>query len=196
MIQIFGKAKCFDTRKAERFFKERRVPFQRIDLAEKGFSRGELRSVIAAVGSAEALLDPKQPDAAVVKYLADPDAQLDQLAQQSRTVFRIRPTMRGCDCSLSGIENQCRKMQAQSQPAAEIAAYCIQAVGAALDGMTAAIFAEYGRLPLIFAGGVTSNSWIRQRLSEKYGALFAEPVYSCDNAAGVAYLGWRALHGC
>ena len=55
MIQIFGKAKCFDTRKAERFFKERRVPFQRIDLAEKGFSRGELRSVIAAVGSAEAL---------------------------------------------------------------------------------------------------------------------------------------------
>ena len=80
MIQIFGKAKCFDTRKAERFFKERRVPFQRIDLAEKGFSRGELRSVIAAVGSAEALLDPKQPDAAVVKYLADPDAQLDQLA--------------------------------------------------------------------------------------------------------------------
>ena len=123
-------------------------------------------------------------------------AQLDQLAQQSRTVFRIRPTMRGCDCSLSGIENQCRKMQAQCQPAAEIAAYCIQAVGAALDGMTAAIFAEYGRLPLIFAGGVTSNSWIRQRLSEKYGALFAEPVYSCDNAAGVAYLGWRALHGC
>lgn len=79
MIQIFGKTKCFDTRKAERFFKERRVPFQRIDLAEKGFSRGELRSVIAAIGSAEALLDPKQPDAAVVKYLSDPDARLDQL---------------------------------------------------------------------------------------------------------------------
>ena len=79
MIQIFGKAKCFDTRKAERFFKERRVPFQRIDLAEKGFSRGELRSVIAAVGSAEALLDPKQPDAAV-KYPPHPAAQLSPRA--------------------------------------------------------------------------------------------------------------------
>ena len=120
-------------------------------------------------------------------------AQLDALAQQSNTVFHIRPTMRGCSCSLSGIENQCKKMQEKGQPPAEIAAYCIQAVGAALDGMTAAIFAEYGRLPLIFAGGVTSNSWIRRKLSEKYNALFADPVYSCDNAAGVAYLGWRKM---
>lgn len=119
-------------------------------------------------------------------------AALDRLAQQSSTVFRIRPTMRGCDCSLSGVENQCQKMQAQGQPESEIAAYCIQAVGAALDGMTTAIFAEYGRLPLIFAGGVTANSWIRRQLSAKYDALFAEPIYSCDNAAGVAYLGWRA----
>ena len=38
-----------------------------------------------------------------------------------------------------------------------------------------------------------SNSYIRARLSKKYGAYFAEPVYSCDNAAGVAYLGWRAM---
>ena len=67
MIQIFGKSKCFDTRKAERYFKERRIPFQRIDLAEKGFSRGELRSVIQAVGSADILLDPKQSAAAMIR---------------------------------------------------------------------------------------------------------------------------------
>ncbi len=49
-IQIFGKKKCFDTQKAERFFKERRIKFQSIDMASKGMSKGELDSVIRAVG--------------------------------------------------------------------------------------------------------------------------------------------------
>ena len=49
-LQIFGTKKCQDTKKAERFFRERRIPFQLIDLAEKGISAGELRAVAAAVG--------------------------------------------------------------------------------------------------------------------------------------------------
>jgi arsenate reductase len=49
-IQIFGILKCQDTRKAQRYFKERRVPFQFIDLTEKGLSKGELNSVKAAIG--------------------------------------------------------------------------------------------------------------------------------------------------
>jgi arsenate reductase len=49
-IQIFGVKKCFDTKKAERYFKERRIKFQFIDLNEKGLSKGELQSVKAAVG--------------------------------------------------------------------------------------------------------------------------------------------------
>lgn len=49
-IQIFGTKKCFDTKKAERYFKERRIKFQFIDLDEKGLSKGELQSVKAAVG--------------------------------------------------------------------------------------------------------------------------------------------------
>lgn len=56
-IQIFGFKKCQATRKAERFFKERRIPFQRIALEEKGFAKGELQSVAAAVGGHEAMLD-------------------------------------------------------------------------------------------------------------------------------------------
>jgi arsenate reductase (glutaredoxin) len=52
-IQIFGIAKCFDTKKAERYFKERKIKYQLIDLAQKGLSKGELRSVIAAVGLTE-----------------------------------------------------------------------------------------------------------------------------------------------
>ena len=55
-IQIFGTRKCPDTRKAERFFRERGLPFQLVDVAEKGISRGELSIVAAAVGT-DALID-------------------------------------------------------------------------------------------------------------------------------------------
>lgn len=56
-VQIFGTRKCQDTRRAERFFRERGVPFQFIDLPAKGMSAGELRSVAARVGGVEALID-------------------------------------------------------------------------------------------------------------------------------------------
>jgi len=49
-IQIFGVKKCFDTKKAERYFKERKIKYQYVDLNEKGLSKGELQSVKAAVG--------------------------------------------------------------------------------------------------------------------------------------------------
>ena len=68
-IQIFGKSKCFDTKKAERYFKERRIKYQYIDLNRYGISRGELQSVKNAVGL-ENLIDEKHPDAALLRYLA------------------------------------------------------------------------------------------------------------------------------
>jgi arsenate reductase-like glutaredoxin family protein len=68
-IQIFGKAKCFDTKKAERYFKERRIKFQRIDLIGIGMSRGEFNGVKAAVGLAE-MIDSTAPGAEILTYLA------------------------------------------------------------------------------------------------------------------------------
>ena len=58
-IQIFGTKKSFDTKKAQRYFKERRVKFQFIDLKEKGMSKGELESVARAFGGIAAGIDPK-----------------------------------------------------------------------------------------------------------------------------------------
>lgn len=78
-IQIFGKAKCFDTKKAERYFKERKVKYQMIDVAKFGMSKGEYNSVKTAVGSMAALIDEKSPDALLIKYLAhesDKEAKL------------------------------------------------------------------------------------------------------------------------
>ena len=68
-IQIFGKSKCFDTKKAERWFKERRIKFQAVDLKKYGMSRGELTSVKNTVGL-EALIDQKHPDSVLLRYLA------------------------------------------------------------------------------------------------------------------------------
>ncbi len=68
-IQIFGKNKCFDTKKAERWFKERRIHFQAIDIKRYGMSKGELTSVKNAVGL-QNLIDEKHPDYALLEYLA------------------------------------------------------------------------------------------------------------------------------
>ncbi|MBR4554698.1 MAG: ArsC family transcriptional regulator [Ruminococcus sp.] len=75
-IQIFGTRKSQDTRKAERFFKERGIKFQSVDLNEKGFSRRELESVISAVGSLDDLIDDKCKDQEtylLIKYLSGGD---------------------------------------------------------------------------------------------------------------------------
>ncbi len=61
-IQIFGTKKSAETRKAERFFKERGIKFHSIDLKEKGLSKGELQSVIQAVGKIDVLLDRESKD--------------------------------------------------------------------------------------------------------------------------------------
>jgi arsenate reductase len=68
-IQIFGKSKCFDTKKAERYFKERKIKFQSIDLPRFGMSPRELESVIANVGL-NSLIDEKAKDAEILRYLA------------------------------------------------------------------------------------------------------------------------------
>ena len=70
-IQIFGTAKSFDTKKAQRWFKERNIRFQFIDLRQKGMSKGEFESVARAVGGWEALFDPKAKDqqtALLIRY--------------------------------------------------------------------------------------------------------------------------------
>ena len=84
-IQIYGTKKCFDTKKAQRYFKERGIKFQFIDLAEKGLSKGEFNSVKQAVGGLEKMLDEKCKDQntlALVKYLVDSDKEAKVLENQ------------------------------------------------------------------------------------------------------------------
>jgi len=82
-IQIFGKNKCFDTKKAERWFKERRIKYQYIDVLKYGMSRGEFQSVKSAVGF-DSLLDDSAPGAEEIKYLAYAEDREEKLMENQR----------------------------------------------------------------------------------------------------------------
>ena len=84
-IQIFGKSKCFDTKKAERYFKERRIKFQSIDILRYGMSRGEFDSVRRAVGL-EAMIDEKAKDAEILRYLAYDEDKAEKLMEDPRFI--------------------------------------------------------------------------------------------------------------
>ncbi len=77
-IQIFGKGKCFDTKKAERYFKERRIKYQFVDVIKYGMSRGELNAVRSAVGL-DAMVDTSDEDYPLFQYLASTEAKMDKL---------------------------------------------------------------------------------------------------------------------
>lgn len=84
-IQIFGTKKCFDTKKAERYFKERGIKFQFIDLKEKGMSKGEFTGVKQAVGGLDKLLDENDKDKntlALLKYMSEEDKEEKLLENQ------------------------------------------------------------------------------------------------------------------
>ena len=75
-IQIFGTNKCFDTKKAMRYFKERNIKYQFVDMKEKGLSKGEYNSIKQAVGGLEKMLNPKCKDKdalAMNQYNAEED---------------------------------------------------------------------------------------------------------------------------
>ena len=81
-IQIFGRSKCFDTKKAERYFKERRIKYQYIDVDKYPMSRGEFQSVRSAVGLAR-LINENAKGAELLKYLAyDADKEEKLLENQ------------------------------------------------------------------------------------------------------------------
>jgi arsenate reductase len=89
-IQIFGTKKCADSRKSERFFKERGIRFQAIDLAQKGMSAGELRGVASRVGGIEQLIDRdgRRYLERGLKYAAPTGARIEQILLDDPLLLR------------------------------------------------------------------------------------------------------------
>ncbi|MBQ8134681.1 MAG: peptidase M22 [Clostridia bacterium] len=114
--------------------------------------------------------------------------ELEKLAVTNTEKLNVKPTLKGADCCLSGVENICRKAYESGRTKEYTAALCLKYAEKTIDKMCGVLLETYGSLPVVFAGGVMSNQIIKKNLTEKYHAYFAEPAYSADNASGTAFL--------
>lgn len=113
---------------------------------------------------------------------------VDELARKSEKKYKINIKLKNGNCCLSGVENKCRAMLENDEKPEDICRYCIDYIMAALYKMALWAKENYGDLPMIFSGGVMSNSIIKEEFTQKLSASFAQPVFSADNAAGTAIL--------
>ena len=114
--------------------------------------------------------------------------ELEKLALDCDEKIKVRPTLKGLDCCLSGGENQARKLLEEGRNAPYIARFAIEYIRAAIQEMSDRIREQYGDLPFLYAGGVMSDSLIRDSLTAHNDCLFSLPEFSSDNAAGIAVL--------
>lgn len=115
--------------------------------------------------------------------------ELEKFALKSRMPLKkVKVYRRDGKFSLSGVENKCKKMFDDGEKPEDIAFYCINYIRSALDDTVKEIIEKFGEFPLVFSGGVMSNSIIRNDFISRYNAYFAEPQYSSDNACGIAIL--------
>lgn len=114
---------------------------------------------------------------------------VDALSRESAVKAQFRVKLDGLTFSFSGVENKVRAFFDAGHGAADTARYALNSVCGCIAAVTRAAMQEYADMPVVFSGGVASNSLLRERCRE-FSPIFAEPQYSTDNAMGVAVLTW------
>ena len=120
--------------------------------------------------------------------------QLDELSRQSERTEVFRVKCENSSFSLSGVQNKVQQFHEKHGAAGETAAYALRCVSAAVYQATRQALEDYPCLPVVFSGGVASNSMLRQ-VMEPLSPIFSQPQYSTDNAMGVAVLAHRIAEG-
>ena len=118
---------------------------------------------------------------------------LDQMYSQADTCLEYRVKRRDLTFSLSGMENQVKKLLSEGEKPANIARFALDTIINVVLRVTQEAQRQYPGLPVLCSGGVASNRQLRSALERVCGALFAQPQFSTDNAMGTAVLTWRAL---
>ena len=115
---------------------------------------------------------------------------LETLALESAQHYTQCAKLDGADCSLSGLENLALKMLERGEKREDCAKFVLDYLANTLEKMSLVLLEQYPHLPLFFAGGVMSNTIIKQHLNSALGAHFCPPAFSADNAAGIAFYGY------
>ena len=113
---------------------------------------------------------------------------LEALAEKSPRNYKNKIKLKNGFCSLSGLENKCLKMLADGETKEDTAKFLLCYVADTITAMTEYALGKFGDLPVVFAGGVMSDKIIKDIITSRFDASFAEPEFSCDNAAGIAFL--------
>ena len=110
------------------------------------------------------------------------------LASRDIPPAKTRISVRGLECNLSGLENLSGSLYEKTGDKAAVSAFCFDFIADTLCKLTENLRAEYGELPIVYAGGVMSNKRIGARLARFENTYFSAPEFSSDNAAGIALL--------
>ncbi|MBQ4192856.1 MAG: peptidase M22 [Clostridia bacterium] len=119
------------------------------------------------------------------------DRAAEAALEEGKKPVRAAVSVDGLRCNLSGLENRAAALWRETGDRAAVSLFVLASVAETLAEMTRGAFERYGRLPVIYAGGVMSSETVRRTLG-KYG-MFADAAYSSDNAAGVAWLTQEAM---
>ena len=116
-------------------------------------------------------------------------AALERLAKEYKgDIPRVKVSVKGGRCNLSGLENKAIELYGKTQDKAATAAFTFDFICRTLIEMCDQILGEKRDVPVLFAGGVMSNTYMREAISSRFDACFSEPVFSADNAAGISLL--------
>ncbi|MBQ8974514.1 MAG: DNA-binding protein [Oscillospiraceae bacterium] len=115
---------------------------------------------------------------------------LDALAREAENETQYDAKLSGLDFSFSGVEHKMKQLREQGASPGDIAYFTLASVASTVQRVTDRALERYGDMPVLFSGGVASNSLLRERMTD---GIFAQPRYSTDNAMGIAILTYRAV---
>ena len=114
--------------------------------------------------------------------------EMDELSQKSNKKFSPKVSVKDGYCNLSGLENICKRMISEGEEKCDVCRFTFSYIARTLAKITENIRSDHPGLPVLYAGGVMSNTFIRDSLSKFEKVYFAIPKYSCDNAFGISCL--------
>ena len=119
---------------------------------------------------------------------------VSQQAEKCKDTIKPKVSVKGLNCNLSGLQNQCEKLLADGAQTEYVCRYCLSFIARTLIKMADNARNMYGNLPIVFVGGVMSSDTIKEIVKNTMkDVFFVEPVFSSDNAIGTAAVAARKV---